>query len=126
MDLITFIEHALIELNHIKSAELGDRMQYIGSSDVGSCPRKVCLQKSCLGGEPDLTTMLKFSRGHVAETLLIEIFNAGGVKQLYDTQVELRHPVYPLLQNKNKRRKVDYETTPITLFIYSGTGLIIT
>lgn len=96
MDLISFIEHALVELNHTKSAELGDRTQYIGSSDVGSCPRKVCLQKSCPGGAPGLSTLLKFSRGHVAETLLIEIFNAGGVKQLYDTQVEVKHPVYPL------------------------------
>lgn len=96
MDLISFIEHALVELNHTKSAELGDRTQYIGSSDVGSCPRKVCLQKSCPGGVPGLSTLLKFSRGHVAETLLVEIFNAGGVKQLYDTQVEIKHPVYPL------------------------------
>lgn len=96
MDLLSFIEHALVELNHSKSAELGNRMQYIGSSDVGSCPRKVCLQKTCPAGLPDLSTMLKFSRGHVAETLLIEIFNAGGVKQLYDTQVEVCHPVYPL------------------------------
>lgn len=96
MDLLSFVEHALVELNHSKSAELGNRMQYIGSSDVGSCPRKVCLQKTCPAGLPDLSTMLKFSRGHVAETLLIEIFNAGGVKQLYDTQVEVCHPVYPL------------------------------
>lgn len=95
MDLLSFIEHALVELNHSKSAELGNRMQYIGSSDVGSCPRKVCLQKTCPAGLPGLSTMLKFSRGHVAETLLIEIFNAGGVKQLYDTQVEVCHPVYP-------------------------------
>lgn len=63
MDLIPFIEHALVELNHKKSAELGDRTQYIGSSDVGSCPRKVCLQKTCPGGEPDVSTMLRFTRG---------------------------------------------------------------
>jgi len=96
MDLIPFVEHALVELNHNKSAELGDRTQYIGSSDVGSCPRKVCLQKTCPGGEPDVSTMLRFTRGHVAETLLADICNAAGVRNLYDTQVEVRHPVYPL------------------------------
>lgn len=112
MDLIAFIEHALVELNHTKSAELGDRMQYIGSSDVGSCPRKVCLQKTSPSGAPDLTTMLKFSRGHVAETLLIEIFNAGGARPLYDTQVEVSHPVYPLKAHIDFLFYTDFDDKP--------------
>jgi len=43
MDLIPFFETAIAALNKSKSAELGDRTQYIGSSDVGSCARKVYL-----------------------------------------------------------------------------------
>lgn len=91
MDLIPFFETAVRALNRSKSSELGDRTQYIGSSDVGSCARKVYLQKK-YPVTPDVSTMLKFSRGHVAETLIENMFVAAGVKQIFDTQVELRHP----------------------------------
>lgn len=111
MKLIPLLEEALIALNSTKSAELGDRSQYIGSSDVGSCPRKVCLDRKSTR-MPDLTTMLKFSRGHVAETLLEEIFNAAGVKNLYDTQVEVKHPVYPLKAHIDFLFYADFDGTP--------------
>ncbi|ABK99494.1 PD-(D/E)XK nuclease family protein [Pelobacter propionicus] len=97
MNLIPFIETAVAALNRNKSAELGDRTLYIGSSDVSGCARKVYLQKKN-PKEPSVSTMLKFSRGHVAETLIENMFNAAGVGHLYETQVELQHPVYSSLK----------------------------
>jgi len=82
-------------LNRNKSAELGDRNQYVGSSDVASCARKFYLQRK-QPVIPNVSTMLKFSRGHVAETLIENIFVAGGLKDNFDTQVELEHPDHPL------------------------------
>jgi hypothetical protein len=97
MNLTSFFESAVLALNNNKSSELGDRTKYIGSSDVGSCARKVYLQKMHpTAAPPDMCTMLKFSRGHVAETLIENIFDAAGVRSLYDTQVEVVHPLYPL------------------------------
>ncbi len=66
MDLIPFFKTAVPALNRVKSAELGDRTQYIGSSDVGSCARKVYLSKKNRT-EHSFSTMLRFSRGHVKE-----------------------------------------------------------
>ena len=95
MDITPFFETAVQALNRNKSAELGNRKLYIGSSDVGSCARKVYLQRKT-PKTPNVSTLLKFSRGHIAETLIENIFVAGGVKDLFDTQVEVRHPEYPL------------------------------
>ena len=95
MNLIPFIETAVAAHNRSKSAELGDRTQYIGSSDVAGCARKAYLQK-LYPVTPDFNTMMKFSRGHVAETLIQEMFDAAGARHLYDTQVEVRHPAHPL------------------------------
>lgn len=111
MNLIPFFESAISALNHNKSSELGDRTTYIGSSDVGSCPRKVCLQKQ-LPVTPDLSTMLRFSRGHVAEMLLVEMFNAAGVRHLYDTQVEVQHPDHPLKAHIDFLFYADFDGTP--------------
>lgn len=97
MNLIPFFETAIVALNRNKTAELGDRTQYIGSSDVGSCARKVYLQK--IDQDPtehDFSTLMKFSRGHTAEILIDNIFEAAGVKNLYETQVEVIHPDHPL------------------------------
>lgn len=95
MNLISFFETAIMALNRNKSAELGDRTQYIGSSDVGSCARKVYHQKMD-PTEPDFCTMMRFSRGHVAEMLIDAMFTAAGAENLYDTQVEVIHPDHPL------------------------------
>lgn len=111
MNLIPFFETAVGELNRSKSAELGDRTRYIGSSDVGSCARKVYLQKK-QPREPSFSTMLKFSRGHVAETLIDNIFTAAGVKGLYDTQVEVQHPDHPLKAHVDFLFYSDFDGTP--------------
>lgn len=113
MDLTSFFVTAVTALNNSKSAELGDRTTYIGSSDVGSCARKVYLQKKYPSSEPpDFSTMMKFSRGHVAENLIDNIFEAAGVKHLYDTQVEVRHPEYPLKAHIDFLFYSDFDGTP--------------
>ncbi len=111
MDLIPFFETAIAALNKSKSAELGDRTQYIGSSDVGSCARKVYLQKQD-PSEPDFNTMMRFSRGHVAEILLDNMFTAAGVKHLYDTQVEVVHPDHPLKAHIDFLFYADFDGKP--------------
>lgn len=112
MDLIPFFKVAIHALNDNSSAELGDRSTYIGSSDVGSCVRKVYLQKKN-PTEHDFSTMLKFSRGHVAETLISDILDAAGMKQLYDTQVEVKHPIYPLKAHIDFLFYADFDGTPL-------------
>lgn len=111
MNLLPWFETAVVALNHTKSAELGDRTQYIGSSDVSGCARKVYLQRKN-PTTPSVSTLLKFSRGHVAEILIQNIFDAGGVKHLYDTQVELRHPVYPLKAHVDFLFYADFDGNP--------------
>jgi CRISPR-associated exonuclease Cas4 len=111
MDLIPFIETAVVALNRTKSAELGDRTLYIGSSDVAGCPRKVYLQKK-YPVTPSVSTLLRFSRGHVAETLIEDMFNAAGVKHLFDTQVEVQHPDYPLKAHIDFLFYADLDGTP--------------
>ncbi len=111
MNLTPFFETAVLALNRSKSAELGDRTRYIGSSDVSGCARKVYLQRKN-PTTPSVSTLLKFSRGHIAETLIENIFDAGGVKHLYDTQVELRHPAYPLKAHVDFLFYADLDGTP--------------
>ncbi|WP_136515933.1 PD-(D/E)XK nuclease family protein [Geomonas edaphica] len=111
MNLSSFFETAVPALSRNKSAELGDRTQYIGSSDVASCARKFYLQRK-QPATPNLSTLLKFSRGHVAETLIENIFVAGGVKPLFDTQVELQHPEYPLKAHIDFLFYADFDGTP--------------
>ena len=111
MNLTPFFENAVLALNRHKSAELGDRTQYIGSSDVAGCPRKIYLSRKN-PTTPSVSTLLKFSRGHVAETLIENIFVAGGVQKLFDTQVELRHPLYPLKAHVDFLFYSDLDGTP--------------
>lgn len=111
MNLTPFFESAVLALNRTKTAELGDRTQYIGSSDVSGCPRKVYLQRKH-PKTPSVSTLLKFSRGHVAELLIQRIFDAGGMKHCYDTQVELHHPDYPLKAHLDFLFYADFDGTP--------------
>jgi hypothetical protein len=111
MDLTPFFESAVVKLNHKQTATLGDRSKYIGSSDVAGCIRKAFLQR-VYPTQPNVTTLLKFARGHVAETLIDNIFQAGGVKQLYDTQVELTHPTLPMKAHIDFLFYCDLDGTP--------------
>ena len=80
-------------MNRRQTALLGDRTSYIGSSDVAGCARKSFMQRE-FPKQPDVSTLLKFARGHAAEWLLERIFQASGAE--YDTQVEICHPEVPL------------------------------
>ena len=95
MNLVPFFESAVVELNRQSTATLGNRAEYIGSSDIAGCARKAYLQRTT-PSTPSVSTLLKFARGHVAETLIDSIFKAGGAQHLYDTQVELNHPQFPM------------------------------
>lgn len=95
MNLVPFFESAVVALNRKQSESLGDRTQYIGSSDVAGCSRKAYLQRKH-PRSPSVSTLLKFARGHAAEWLVNNIFQAGDAKHLYDEQVELIHPEVPL------------------------------
>lgn len=92
MDLTPVFASAIPEMNKRQSATLGDRTEYIGSSDL-ACVRKSCLSRQ-YPRQPDIPTLLKFGRGHAAEWLLENIFKASGIP--FDTQVEVSHPKYPL------------------------------
>jgi len=111
MNLLPFFESAIVTLNRKQSATLGDRNQYIGSSDVAGCIRKAYLQRKH-PSQPNFNTLLKFSRGHIAETLIDNIFQAGGAKHLYDTQVELTHPKLPLKAHIDFLFYADFDGTP--------------
>ena len=45
MNLVPFFESAVVTLNHKQTATLGNRNEYIGSSDVAGCIRKAYLQR---------------------------------------------------------------------------------
>lgn len=93
MNLTPIFESAVPEMNRRQTATLGDRGSYIGSSDVAGCARKAYLQRH-YPLQPNVSTLLKFARGHAAEWLLDRIFQAGSA--VYDTQVEVCHPDVPL------------------------------
>lgn len=93
--LQTFLEKALQEKNRKDSTHLGNRGLYIGASDIASCPRKAVLARI----HPpsfDTRTLLKFARGHAAEDLVAQIFQAGGLNP--HREVALIHPDYPFLE----------------------------
>ncbi|EAI6218835.1 Dna2/Cas4 domain-containing protein [Campylobacter upsaliensis] len=48
---------------------LGDRKEYIGSSDIAGCLRKAYLDKTN-DIEHDLATLIRFQRGHIAEGIV--------------------------------------------------------
>lgn len=94
MNLTPIFEAAVPVMSRKQSESLGDRSQYIGSSDIAGCPRKTYLQRQ-FPIQPGVSTLLKFARGHAAEWLLNKIFDAAQVP--YDSQLEIQHPNYPLM-----------------------------
>ena len=68
---------------------LGDRSTYVGSSDIGQCPKKSYLSKK-EGEEHSLDKLLIFQRGHVAEGIIAKALSTEEVK--FDEQSEVTHP----------------------------------
>ena len=83
------INENIKKVNEKDSEALKDRTQYVGASDVGQCPLKVV--KSKLNPpEYDSETLVKFKRGHLAETILAECF--AYTQYRWETQMEFIHP----------------------------------
>lgn len=81
------IEAALQELSRSHTEEtLGNRSSYLGASDLGGCPRKTVLTKLSPPTH-DLTALLHFKRGHMAEDVLAEAFSKSGFT--FERQVEV-------------------------------------
>ena len=66
MELVTLLYTGLLKINRESDEKLGNRKKYIGSSDVAGCPRKVVLEKQT-DSDPDIATLIRFTRGHLAE-----------------------------------------------------------
>jgi len=71
-----------------KDSGLGDRSKYIGSSDVGQCPKKSYLSKT-VGETHELKQLLIFERGHVAEGIVRNGLLNNPSKVPFKEQVEV-------------------------------------
>lgn len=81
-----FIEKNLPKVLKEESvASLGDRKQYVGSSDVGGCLRKAYLDK-VRETEYDMATLIRFERGHISEGIVRKMLTGLEVKE----QVEVK------------------------------------
>ena len=58
-------------------AELGDRSEYIGASDIVGCPRRVIMDK-INPPHHSFETLMRFERGHLAEDIVANALQAAG------------------------------------------------
>jgi len=109
MEIKKIIERGIRKHMSVKSAnDLGDRTEYVGASDVSGCIRKAVLSKR----HPDrfsLSTLVRFIRGHITESIVKHALDAEGIKYTY--QPEYTHPhanhlkIHPdFVINKSKGR----------------------
>ncbi|KIM06062.1 MAG: hypothetical protein KN64_00730 [Sulfurovum sp. AS07-7] len=88
--LEAFIEKNLPKVLKEESiASLGDRKQYVGSSDIGSCLRKSYLDK-VRDTEYDIATLIRFERGHISEGIVRKMLTGLKVQE----QVEVKGTVH--------------------------------
>jgi len=88
--LEAFIEKNLPKVLKEESiASLGDRKQYVGSSDVGGCLRKSYLDK-VRDTEYDMATLIRFERGHLSEGIVRKMLTGLEVQE----QVEVKGMVH--------------------------------
>ena len=90
--LDSFLANAIQSHQKQLSSHLGDRTMYVGASDIAGCPRKAALGKQ-VPANHDIKTLLRFTRGHVAQSMYAEFFRTGGVN--FEEEVEVRHPDCP-------------------------------
>lgn len=84
---LNFLENGIKAFSKKNTMEtLGDRSQYVGSSDIGQCPRKAFLSKT-MPVEASFQQELVFLRGHMAETVIQLGLQGGEVP--FDNQVEV-------------------------------------
>ncbi|MCR6574329.1 Dna2/Cas4 domain-containing protein [Campylobacter insulaenigrae] len=72
---------------------LGDRKEYIGSSDIAGCLRKAYLDKTN-DIEHDLATLIRFQRGHIAEGIVEAMLD--GLNPTKQLEKEIIHNDIPL------------------------------
>lgn len=87
-------------------ASLGDRKEYVGSSDVGGCLRKAYLDK-VEEVEYDMATLIRFERGHLSEGIVRKMLK--GLKVVEQTEVkgavqgfQLKSHIDFMLENKDE------------------------
>jgi CRISPR-associated exonuclease Cas4 len=89
--LMLTLQAALQQLAQQQTREsLGDRTTYLGASDILACPRKTILAK-LQPPAPDLVSLLRFRRGHMAEEMVAAAFTAAGFSN-FRRQVEVKFP----------------------------------
>ena len=80
-----------------QNSKLGDRSQYIGASEIGSCLRRVVLSK--LNPEPfDLASMGRMIAGKAMENEVVQLVRItlnGRLRNTGRVQLDLCHPTLP-------------------------------
>jgi hypothetical protein len=80
-----------------QNSKLGDRSQYIGASEIGSCLRRVVLSK--LNPEPfDLASMGRMIAGKAMENEVVQLVRIalnGRLRNTGRVQLDLCHPALP-------------------------------
>lgn len=87
-DFVSLIEKGLKNFNQQETLKtLGDRSQYVGSSDLGKCPLNIFWSKT---QEIDygLNQLLIFERGHNAEKIIENALNGLGIE--FEQQKEVK------------------------------------
>jgi len=83
-----------IGLSQVSESNLGDRTTYIGASDVAGCPRMKVLNKQN-PPQYELSTLIQFARGHLAEQILVEGAKKAGVS--FQHQFTVQHASAPYI-----------------------------
>lgn len=84
---LNFLENGIKAFSKANTkATLGDRSTYVGSSDIGQCPRKAYLAKT-MPVEASFQQELVFLRGHMAESVIR--YGLQGGKIPFEEQVEV-------------------------------------
>jgi CRISPR-associated exonuclease Cas4 len=89
-----FLKRAIPIHQKKTSAHLGDRLKYVGASDIAGCSRKAVLGKLS-AVEHTIRQMLVFDRGHAAQSMFRGYFQAGGAS--FEEEVEIAHPRYDIM-----------------------------
>ncbi|RDU66487.1 Dna2/Cas4 domain-containing protein [Helicobacter equorum] len=84
---ISFLEKGIQNFSQEETKKhLGDRTTYIGSSDIGQCPRKVFFSKN-MPQEHSLQQNMIFLRGHLAENIIKAGFSGNKIQ--FEEQFEV-------------------------------------
>ncbi len=99
-NLLTCIQHGL-QLHDAQStaAQLGDRSQYIGLSDIGraiECPRAALCNKVSARPQPTLQKLLTLQRGHWLEHGIGQAISAQGIHALPQLELSFTHNGTPI------------------------------